>query len=77
MLIYDKKKKITILGRDVFGIKPLYFSLINEGIIFSSEVQSIKNLNSKSLIYQRVNFLNFFSFSIVPEKKLFLKKFKE
>ena len=33
--IYDQKKKITILGRDLFGIKPLYFSVIDEGIVFS------------------------------------------
>ena len=42
--IYDQKKNITILGRDIFGIKPLYFSIINEGIIFSSEIQAIKKL---------------------------------
>ena len=40
--IYDEKKNVTIIGRDIFGIKPLYFSAIEEGIIFSSEIQSIK-----------------------------------
>ena len=43
--IYDQKKKITILGRDLFGIKPLYFSVIDEGIVFSSEILAIKKVN--------------------------------
>jgi len=34
--LYDKKTEQTILGRDDFGIKPLYFSMITEGVIFSS-----------------------------------------
>ena len=41
--IYDKKKDCTILGRDIFGIKPLYFSLIKDGIIFSSEITPLIN----------------------------------
>ena len=32
--IHDEKKNVTIIGRDLFGIKPLYFSLFDEGIIF-------------------------------------------
>tara|TARA_B100000989_G_scaffold298746_1_gene289562 strand:+ start:11579 stop:13333 length:1755 start_codon:yes stop_codon:yes gene_type:complete len=39
--IYDKKKKKMILGRDPFGIKPLYFNLKNKECLFSSEIQPI------------------------------------
>ena len=75
--IYDEKKKITILGRDVFGIKPLYFSLINEGIIFSSEVQSIKKIKLQEFNISKSQLLEFFQLQYCSEKKLFLKKFKE
>lgn len=43
--IYDKKKNCTVLGRDIFGIKPLYFSIIKDGIIFSSEITPLINSN--------------------------------
>ncbi len=46
--IYDKKEKKMILCRDHFGIKPLYYSLIesksdNIKLIFSSEIKPIIN----------------------------------
>ena len=43
--IYDKKKKITILSRDIFGIKPLYFCQLEDSFIFCSEIQPMLNLN--------------------------------
>ena len=39
--IYDKKKKKVILGRDPFGIKPIYYSYNNKELIFSSEIKPI------------------------------------
>ncbi len=47
--LYDKKKKILILSRDIFGIKPLYFSLLEDGIIFSSEISALRNINFSKL----------------------------
>ena len=32
--IYDRLSDQLILGRDEFGIKPLYFRLIDEGYFF-------------------------------------------
>ena len=73
-----KKKKETILGRDLFGIKPLYFSSFDEGIIFSSEIHSIKKINLQKVEYiSESASWSFFKFNIVQEKKQFLKKFKE
>ena len=39
--IYDKKHKKIVLGRDQFGIKPLYFHWSKNMFIYSSEIQSI------------------------------------
>ena len=41
--IYDKKNRKTYLFRDRIGIKPLYYSNIDAGLIFSSEVKGIIN----------------------------------
>lgn len=38
---YDKQSGKTILARDHFGIKPLYYISTNEGIVFASEIKSI------------------------------------
>ncbi|MCX7881350.1 MAG: asparagine synthase (glutamine-hydrolyzing) [Patescibacteria group bacterium] len=42
--LYDKKNQLFLLARDHFGIKPLYYSLINHlpiKLIFSSEIKPI------------------------------------
>lgn len=39
--LYDKDKKRLILARDHFGIKPLYYSIFNNKLIFSSEIKPI------------------------------------
>ncbi|WP_440951239.1 asparagine synthase (glutamine-hydrolyzing) [Methanosphaerula subterraneus] len=39
--IYDKRDNTIILGRDQFGIKPLYYHIDDRGIIFSSMISAI------------------------------------
>ena len=39
--IYDKRENIIILGRDQFGIKPLYYYVDEEKFIFSSMLSAI------------------------------------
>jgi len=57
--IYNKKNKKLILARDIFGIKPLYYTFYNNNFIFSSEVNSIK----KNLDYNlKKNQLAIYSF---------------
>ena len=42
--LYNKNKKKLILARDHFGIKPLYYSFLNNNnLIFSSEIKPILN----------------------------------
>lgn len=53
--IWDKKKKELFLARDRLGVKPLYYLLQNNNIIFSSEIKAMalhdikKHLNYESL----------------------------
>jgi asparagine synthase (glutamine-hydrolysing) len=40
-LLYDKQKQLLIAARDRFGIKPLYFSRLERGFVFASEMKAI------------------------------------
>tara|TARA_B110000444_G_scaffold201148_1_gene192908 strand:+ start:4612 stop:6555 length:1944 start_codon:yes stop_codon:yes gene_type:complete len=40
--IYDKKLKELILVRDRFGEKPIYYSNLNDNLIFGSELKALK-----------------------------------
>lgn len=40
---YDKKKNTFLLGRDRLGIKPLYYYLDDNLVVFSSEIKGILN----------------------------------
>lgn len=42
-VFYNKKKNEIVLSRDHVGIKPLFFSNIKAGIIFSSEIRGLLN----------------------------------
>jgi asparagine synthase (glutamine-hydrolysing) len=57
--IYDEEKDEIIISRDEFGIKPLYFALFNQGLIFCSELNSLRNampfkssLNNQKVVEQ-------------------------
>jgi asparagine synthase (glutamine-hydrolysing) len=55
--IYNKTDKTLFIARDHFGIKPLFYTLTNEGFAFSSELKTLvtipgfdKTINPKSLV---------------------------
>ncbi len=71
--IWDGHQKKLVLSRDRYGQKPLYWTLINNTLIFASELKSIlchplakKELDALS-IYQ------YFSFDYVPQPKTIFK----
>ena len=39
--LYDRREKILHLARDPFGIKPLYHSTTEDGLVFGSEIKAI------------------------------------
>ena len=55
-VIWDKKNKTLFGARDFFGIKPLYYALMNDTLLFGSEIKAllqhpafIKELNTEAL----------------------------
>jgi len=59
--IYDKNKDEIILTRDRFGIKPLYYSLIDENLIFGSEIKFVSSFFDKlatneQMVYEYLRF---------------------
>ena len=39
--VWNDKKQELVLVRDHFGIKPLYYTMVNNTIIFASEIKAI------------------------------------
>ncbi|MDY3917668.1 MAG: asparagine synthase (glutamine-hydrolyzing) [Candidatus Limivivens sp.] len=71
--IWDKKEKTLFLGRDVFGIKPLFYSIIGDTLVFASEIKAIleypeyrKEFNEEALGY-------YLSFQFNPLEETFFK----
>jgi len=65
--LYDKKENIVHLCRDRLGEKPLYYSLLNQELSFSSELKPLTNLlkNKLTLDIDNINF--FINKSYFPE----------
>jgi len=62
--VYDLNKKRSFIARDRFGIKPLYYSLNDERILFASELKSLlcypieKNIDRDALnLYFKFNYI--------------------
>jgi asparagine synthase (glutamine-hydrolysing) len=66
--IYDTITNETIIARDHFGIKPLYFYKDEKKIIFSSEIKAIKKIIGKNLNVSKEAIVASTLYCWVPEK---------
>jgi asparagine synthase (glutamine-hydrolysing) len=74
--IWDKKKEELIIARDRLGIKPLFYSISGNSLIFSSEIKAILSNNSISKQMDREAFANYFSFYYVSSPLTMFKEIK-
>jgi asparagine synthase (glutamine-hydrolysing) len=65
--LWDKKNEKLILARDRFGIKPLFYSLLNNSLAFSSELNPLLSLQEigKAIDFDALS--NYFSYNYIPE----------
>lgn len=68
-VIYDIKERLVFAARDFFGIKPFYYAVVNNELLFGSEIKSFlpfpgfkKEVNELAL----ENYLTF-QYSVLPE----------
>ena len=75
--IWDKIKKEGIIARDHFGIKPLYYSLEDDQIIFGSELKTLVNTGiiKKDINYQAMDM--FLAFNYIPAPETIYQKVKK
>lgn len=78
-VFWDCKKRELLLGRDRYGIKPLYFSKVGNSFVFGSEVKALlrhpqltANLDKKALV-EYLSFQNFFTSKTLFSKVEILK----
>ncbi|MBU2540165.1 asparagine synthase [Patescibacteria group bacterium] len=45
--IYDKERNSLIIGNDRYGLRPIYYRKISDGIIFSSELKGLIEIKQK------------------------------
>ena len=46
-ILYDTKKNLLFVGRDPYGVRPLYYFYENNIIGFASEIKSLYTFPSK------------------------------
>ncbi|MBI04979.1 MAG: asparagine synthase (glutamine-hydrolyzing) [Pelagibacteraceae bacterium] len=66
--IWDKVEKKLILARDRFGEKPIYYSLINNVLIFASELKVISKFSHFNKNININSFIHFMNYSYTPKE---------
>jgi len=70
--IYDLEKEKVVLARDHAGIKPLYYHLADDQLVFSSEVRGFKAINPNWKADENWE-ISFLSFGFIPDPYTTLK----
>ena len=66
-VIWDNKKKLLLLARDPFGIKPLYFSKKNGIYYFASQTKSLLSVDSIGSDYSSPGITSYYLWGNVQE----------
>ena len=64
--IWDNRKKKMYLGRDRFGQKPLYYSIVNGELIFGSELKAVTSHPMVKTDIDNFSLSQYFAYEYVP-----------
>jgi asparagine synthase (glutamine-hydrolysing) len=72
--IWDRAKETLFLARDRLGIKPLFYSLLNNGqFVFSSELKALKQHPLLPREFDPTAIEDYFGFGYIPDPKTIYK----
>jgi asparagine synthase (glutamine-hydrolysing) len=66
-VIYDARNNRMLLGRDRLGIKPLYYTFVQDELVFASEMKAILSLSGFEPQLDRQACYDFLGLSYIPE----------
>jgi asparagine synthase (glutamine-hydrolysing) len=76
LAIYNNKDNEILIARDRFGIKPLYYSLVENKLKFASELKGLLPLLEKKEL--DINSLQlYFQFNYIPDKQSIIKNVQQ
>lgn len=61
--IYDTKDKTLFIARDRFGIKPFYYTFLNQKFYFASEIKALKCISGLNKSIDEHTMFNYFCFN--------------
>jgi len=67
--IHDIQSGETILVRDPYGIKPLFYTVVNKSVIFSSELKAIETAIDSKLKLSRSSVAASMLYAWIPEEE--------
>lgn len=75
--IWDERRQRLFLARDRVGIKPLYYAVTHEGLIFGSEIKAILKDPAVSVEVEPGNVARFLAFDYVPGEETLFRGIKK
>jgi asparagine synthase (glutamine-hydrolysing) len=67
--LWDKRKQLLFMARDRFGIKPIYYARLKEGLIFASEMKCLLQAKGLSREIDLEAIDQYLSFLWIPDPK--------
>ena len=71
--IYNVQENSLFLARDFFGIKPLHYALVNQNLIYGSEIKSILQFPNFEKKFNKKALDNYLSFQYCPPPETFFE----
>lgn len=67
LAIWDAQRSELFLARDPYGIKPLYYAVTQEGLLFASQVKALMAAQLVSTVQEPAGLVGFYLWGSVPE----------